>query len=110
MHKGLDPIHVVDRLFIEQLVTLEKPRERMRKRKRDLYGVINTVVRKGPKISPNSHESLNPALTWLSFRAPAFKRHQNVKYGVKAGIIGGDGALTTAPFTTPSNNIVTGKK
>ena len=58
MHKGLDPIHMVHRLFIEQLVTLEKPRERMRKGKRDLYGVVNTVVRKGPKISPNSHERL----------------------------------------------------
>jgi hypothetical protein len=104
MHKGLDPIHVVGRLLIEQFLTAEKPRERSRKRERDLYGVINSVVRKGPKISPNSHESLNPALTRLSLWALAFKRHQNVKYGVKAGIIGGDGALTTAPSTTPSNN------
>jgi len=46
----------------------------LRERKRDLYGVINTVVRKGPKISPNSHESLKPAVTRASFRALAFKR------------------------------------
>jgi hypothetical protein len=97
-------------LLIEELVTPEKPGGRLRKRESNLYGVINTVVIKGPKIGPNSHESLNPALTRVSLRALAFKRHQNVKYGVKAGIIGGDGALTTAPSITPSNNTVTGKK
>jgi hypothetical protein len=81
----------------------------MRKSKRDLYGVIKVAVRKRSQISPNSHESLNPALTWVPLRALAFKRHQNVKYGVKAGIIGGDGALTTAPSITPSNDTLMSK-
>ena len=69
----------------------------MRKGKSDLYGVIEVALRKRSQISPNSHQSLKPVVTQASFTVLAFKRHQQVKYGMKAGIIGGDWPLTTTP-------------
>ncbi len=46
----------------------------------------------------------------MSLWALAFKRRQNTKSGVGAGIIGGDRPLTTAPLITSTNNTVISKR
>ena len=55
MNKGLDAVHVVYRLLVQQLASLKQPRYRLRERKKHLHGVISAAIGEGPKVSPDAH-------------------------------------------------------